>query len=60
VTFEKVGEGFAITRIDLETKASVPGMDDAAFQEQAEKAKTGCPISKALASVPITLKATLA
>lgn len=60
VTFEKVGEGFAITGIALETKASVPGMDDAAFQEQAEKAKTGCPISKALASVPITLNATLA
>ena len=61
VTFEKVGEGFAITRIDLDTRANVPGIDDAAFQEQAEKAKQNCPISKALASVPtITLKAVLA
>ena len=60
VTFEKVGDGFAITRIDLDTRATVPNIDEAAFQEHAEKAKATCPISKALASVPITLVATLA
>ena len=55
VTFEKSGEGFAITRIDLDTSAVIPGIDDETFREHAEKAKTNCPISKALASVPITL-----
>ncbi|HEV3257883.1 MAG TPA: OsmC family protein [Gemmataceae bacterium] len=59
VTLDKVGEGFAITRIDLETDADVPGIDEAKFQQQAEAAKKGCPISKALASTPINLKARL-
>lgn len=59
VHLEKVGEGFGITRIELECDAQVPGIDAAAFQEQAEGAKKGCPISKALAATEITLKATL-
>lgn len=59
VHLEKVGEGFGITRIELECDAEVPGIDRAAFQEQAEGAKKGCPVSKALAAVEITLKATL-
>ena len=37
----------------------MPGIDDAAFQEAAEGAKSGCPVSKALAAVEITLQATL-
>jgi osmotically inducible protein OsmC len=60
VHLEKGAEGFEISRIDLETEASVPGMNDAAFQEHAQKAKAGCPISKALAAVSITLNAKLA
>ena len=60
VHLEKQAEGFAISRIDLDTEASVPGMADAAFQEHAQKAKAGCPISKALAAVNITLSAKLA
>jgi osmotically inducible protein OsmC len=60
VAFEKVGEGFAITRIDLTTDATVPGADDATFQKHANNAKAGCPVSKALASVPIHLTARLA
>ncbi|MEP7270071.1 MAG: OsmC family peroxiredoxin [Acidobacteriota bacterium] len=52
--------GFSITQIDLVTDAVVPGIDAAAFQEQAEAAKAGCPISKALAAVKVTLNATLA
>ena len=60
VHLEKQAEGFAISRIDLDSEASVPGMTDAAFQEHAQKAKTGCPISKALAAVNITLNAKLA
>ena len=59
VTLDKVGEGFAITRIDLESEAEVPGIDEAKFQQQAEAAKKGCPVSKALASTPINLKARL-
>lgn len=54
------GDGFEISRIDLELKAKVPGIDEAKFKEIAEGAKKGCPLSKALASVPeITLKAEL-
>lgn len=54
------GDGFVIDRIALTLKAVVPGMDEARFQEIAQEAKKGCPLSKALASVPeITLTATL-
>jgi osmotically inducible protein OsmC len=54
------GEGFAINRIDLVTRGRVPGIDDAAFQEAANAAKEGCPLSKALAAVgEINLEATL-
>ena len=49
-----------IAQIDLVTVGRVPGIDEAAFQEQAEAAKAGCPVSRALAGVPeITLSATL-
>jgi len=60
VHLEKQGEGFAITRIDLDTDAVVPGLDDAAFQGHADAAKNGCPVSKALAGVQIGLTARLA
>jgi osmotically inducible protein OsmC len=46
----------AITRIDLETEAEVPGLADSAFPAIAEQAKQNCPVSKALAGVQITLK----
>lgn len=59
VRLEKVGEGFKVTRIDLETQAQVPGIDEAAFMEQANAAKAGCPISQLLTGAEITLKATL-
>jgi osmotically inducible protein OsmC len=51
--------GFGITQIELETEAEVPGIDDATFQQFAENAKKGCPVSKALAATPISLKAKL-
>ena len=54
------GSGFAIDRIAVTLKASVPGIDDATFQKIAQGAKQNCPLSKALAAVPeITLAATL-
>jgi len=60
VHLEKQDGGFAIPRIELETEGTVPGIDAAAFQKHAEAAKAGCPVSKALAGVQITLKAKLA
>ena len=61
VHIEKVGEGFGITRIELRTRASVPGIEEAEFQQQAEAAKANCPVSQALAAVPaIELEAELA
>jgi osmotically inducible protein OsmC len=59
VTLDKVPEGFGITRIDLVTRGVVPGITAAQFQEFAEKTKTGCIVSRALAAVPMTLTATL-
>lgn len=59
VHFDKVEGGFAITSIDLDTEGEVPGIDNAKFQELAEAAKKGCPVSKALAATKINLKATL-
>ena len=59
VKLEKVGDAFAITGIALETEAEVPGVDDATFQDYAQNAKQGCPVSKALAGTEITLVARL-
>jgi osmotically inducible protein OsmC len=41
-----------IARIELEVEGSVPGIDEDAFRGFAEKAKAGCPVSRALAGVP--------
>ena len=54
-----LGDGPTITLIELDTEGDVPGCDEAVFLEHAEKAKAGCPVSKALAAVPMTLKARL-
>ena len=59
VPLEKAEDGFKISRIQLVTEAEVPGIDARKFQEEAEAAKKGCPVSKALASVPIELNAKL-
>jgi osmotically inducible protein OsmC len=59
VHIDKVGDGFTITKIELATRAVVPGVDDATFQKLAEQTKAGCPVSKALAAVPISLQASL-
>ena len=56
VTFQ-AGEG--ITGIVLGVRGRVPGLDQAGFQEAAEAAKATCPVSQALAGVPITLEAAL-
>lgn len=51
--------GAHISGIDLVCEAEVPGLDAEGFQGYAQRAKEGCPMSKALAAVPITLTATL-
>jgi osmotically inducible protein OsmC len=48
-----------VTKIHLTTKAKVPGIDKAKFDEIAAGAKAGCPISRLLAAAEITLDATL-
>jgi lipoyl-dependent peroxiredoxin len=58
VKFEQQGEGWAITGIELTTRARVPGIDEDAFQQAAETAKEACPVSQAL-GVPISLDAAL-
>lgn len=58
VTLEKVGEGYAITAVALKLEATVPGADDAKFQELANVAKTNCPLSKVI-NAPISLDAKL-
>ena len=52
--------GFSITKIELDTTATVPGMSKAKFLEVAEGTKKNCPVSRALQAVPITLDAKLA
>lgn len=59
VKLEKIGEGFSITTIELETEADIPGIDDATFQKYALEAKQNCPVSKALAGTEIHLTAKL-
>lgn len=57
VTFKP---GTGITGSHLNVNATVPGLTPERFQEIAEGAKTGCPVSQALAGVEITLEASLA
>ena len=60
VTIRFVDGAPTITKIELVTVGRVPGIDQAAFEEAANAAKAGCPVSRALAGVPeVTLSATL-
>jgi len=59
VHLDKGDGGFSITKIELDAEADVPGIEDGAFQEIATATKSGCPISKALSAVEITLDAKL-
>ena len=60
VTVKPQGEGFKITKSHIVCEAKVPGMDHATFVAHAETAKSGCPVSQALAGTEITLEAKLA
>jgi osmotically inducible protein OsmC len=59
VHLERVGDGFAIRRIDLTTEARATGGDEAKFRSVAEETKKACPIGKLLAAAEITLEAKL-
>lgn len=58
VTLEQVDGGFSITAVHLTLTGRVPGIDAAAFQQVAAKAKAGCPLSKVIRA-EITLDASL-
>ncbi|HOK54614.1 MAG TPA: OsmC family protein [Armatimonadota bacterium] len=55
VTVEKTGDEFTITKSHLQTEAEVDGIDEDTFKVHATSAKEGCPVSKALAGVDITM-----
>jgi osmotically inducible protein OsmC len=58
VTLEKIGAAYEITSSHLTVSARIPGADNTRFQEIANKAKTGCPVSKLL-KARITMDAKL-
>ena len=57
---DKQGGGFTLTGITLTVVGEVEGLDAAGFEKAAQAAKVGCPVSKALTGVEITLAASLA
>lgn len=59
VSLEKDGDGFTVTKSALTLRAEVDGIDRAEFDQLAQKAKEGCPLSKVI-DAEITLDATLA
>jgi len=59
ISLEQKDGGFAITASHLDVTASIPGIDEATFQDLAGKAKAGCPVSKVL-NAEITMEARLA
>ncbi len=59
VHLEKGDDGFAITKVELSTRAEVAGVDQQTFLDFAEGAKKNCPVSRALAGVEIQLNAVL-
>ncbi|HMJ04827.1 MAG TPA: OsmC family protein [Chthoniobacterales bacterium] len=59
VKLEMLADGPKITTIELTTEADVPGIENKAFQEQAEKTRTTCPVAKALTGVELKLNAKL-
>lgn len=59
ITMEKTDSGMVMAKSHITMRAKVPGIDEATFQEKAETAKAGCPVSKALSGLEISLDATL-
>jgi lipoyl-dependent peroxiredoxin len=60
-TFDKVGDGWKVTKMELSVVGTVPGISAEEFAKAAEAASTGCPISGALkGNVPISVTSRLA
>jgi osmotically inducible protein OsmC len=59
VTVSPHDGGFRISKSHLVCEAKVPRIEDAQFKQHAAAAKSGCPVSQALAGTEITLEATL-
>lgn len=59
-TIEKVDDKMTVTKIALTVSAIVPKIDKATFEKLVEDTRTGCPVSRALKAVPITVAASLA
>ncbi len=59
ITMEKTDAGWTFAHIALQLEAKVLGISQEKFLELAEGAKKGCPVSRALSAVPISLEATL-
>lgn len=59
VHIENVGDGFKITKIEINTVVDAPGIDQDTFQKIAEDTKKGCPVSQALTGVEFVLNAQL-
>jgi lipoyl-dependent peroxiredoxin len=59
VTLTMLGRGMKISKIAINTRAKVAGMDEATFKEHAQIAKENCPVSNALAAVDIQIDAGL-
>ena len=58
--FEEVGAGFKVTTMDLDVRGKVPGLDQTGFENAAQQAEQGCPVSNALRNnVQIRVKASL-
>lgn len=58
LTLEKTDAGFTITAVHLDVSAKVPGADPRKFDEAAQNAKKGCPVSRVL-NTNITMDAKL-
>jgi lipoyl-dependent peroxiredoxin len=59
-TLDQTDDGFRISTMHLSVRGEVEGIDDAAFEQAAQKAKEGCPVSNALGGVEISMDASLA
>jgi len=60
VHLESRPDGPTISKVELTTRGVVPGLTDEQFVEYAQQAKVGCPVSKALGAIDVTLDAALA
>jgi osmotically inducible protein OsmC len=59
VKLDKADTGFEITGVELNAEARIPEIDPAEFERIAQSTRVNCPVAKALAAIPITLRARL-